>query len=52
MNRLGNSLGTTVNTYNAASKEFGKIDKDVTKITGSSLDAEILQLDKPSTDED
>ncbi len=51
MTKLGNSLGTTVNAYNSASKEFVKIDKDVTKITGESLDAELLQLDKPSTEE-
>lgn len=46
--RVGNSLGTTVNAYNSASKEFGKIDKDVTKITGTSLDSDILQIEKPS----
>jgi len=51
MMKLGNSLGTTVNAYNTASKEFTKIDKDVTKITGDSIDAELLQLDKPSSDE-
>ncbi len=33
--KIGNSLSTTVNHYNHASKEFGKIDKDVYKITGS-----------------
>ncbi len=51
MTKLGNSLGTTVNAYNTASKEFVKIDKDVTKISGKSIDSELLQLDKPSTDE-
>jgi DNA recombination protein RmuC len=48
MSKLGNSLGTTVNAYNSASKEFTKIDKDVTKLTGGSIDAELLELDKPS----
>jgi DNA recombination protein RmuC len=51
MAKLGNSLGTTVNAYNTASKEYGKIDKDITKLTGESLDPEILQLDKPSAEE-
>lgn len=36
--KLGGSLGTTINHYNRASGELKKIDKDVTKITGSSLD--------------
>lgn len=46
--KLGNTLGTTVNHYNTASKELGKIEKDVTKITGASPEIEILTLDKPS----
>jgi len=50
MKKLGNHLGTTVNMYNAAYKEFGKIDKDVAKITGKKTEVEIEQLDKPSTD--
>ena len=33
MNKVGNHLSTTVNAYNNAGKEFGKIDKDVIKIT-------------------
>jgi DNA recombination protein RmuC len=33
MKKLGNSLDTSVNQYNQAYKEFGKIDKDVYKIT-------------------
>lgn len=32
-NRLGKSLSAAVNHYNDTSKEFGKIDKDVTKIS-------------------
>lgn len=47
MNKLGNTLGTTINHYNNAYKEFGKIDKDVTRITGESIDSEPLVLDKP-----
>lgn len=45
--KVGNSLGTTVNHYNAAQKELGKIDKDVTKITGSSVEIEQIALEKP-----
>ncbi len=45
--KMGNSLGTTVNHYNAAQKELGKIDKDVTKIAGEGVDIELLTLEKP-----
>jgi len=49
MMKLGNNLGTTVNMYNSASKEFKKIDKDVTKITGKETEIEPLEIDKPQT---
>jgi len=45
--KVGNALGTTVNHYNAAQKELGKIDKDVTKITGDSPELEQLSLERP-----
>lgn len=45
--KVGNSLSTTVNHYNAASKELGKIDKDVMRITGDSMEIEGLALEKP-----
>jgi len=45
--KLGANLSTTVNMYNSANKEFVKIDKDITKITGESIDSELLQIDKP-----
>lgn len=51
MNKLGNALGTTVNHYNAAHKELGKVDKDVVKIAGGDVTIEPLQLDKPRADE-
>jgi DNA recombination protein RmuC len=51
MTKLGNSLGTTVNHYNNASKEFKKVDKDVVKIAGGEEKAEVLQIDKPLGDE-
>lgn len=50
--KVGNSLGTTVNHYNAAQKELGKIDKDVLKITGEGIDTETLALEKPTKLED
>ncbi|GAC1386559.1 MAG: hypothetical protein NVS1B7_4280 [Candidatus Saccharimonadales bacterium] len=51
MQKLGNSLGTTVNHYNAANKEFQKVDTDIYRIAGESVGAEALLLPKPA-DED
>ena len=51
MQKLGNSLGTTVNHYNAAHKELKKVDKDVLKIAGTSPAVEPLLISRP-TDED
>ncbi len=45
--KLGNNLSTTVNTYNTSYKEFGKIDKDVLRITGEAVGSEPQVLDKP-----
>jgi DNA recombination protein RmuC len=47
MEKLGNNLGTAVNSYNQAYKEFGKIDKDVVKITENEKTIEPLQIEKP-----
>lgn len=47
MHKLGNSLSTTVNAYNTAHKELGKIDKDVLRITGETAGVEVMSLDKP-----
>ena len=47
MEKLGNNLGTAVNSYNQAYKEFGKIDKDVVKITETEKAIEPLQIEKP-----
>ncbi len=49
--KLGNALSTTINHYNATGKEFKKIDKDIMRITGETLDFDPLVLDKPDTDE-
>lgn len=46
--KLGNSLSTAVNHYNAAGKEFKKIDKDVYRITGASPELDTALLEKPS----
>ena len=52
MQKLGNSLGTTVNHYNSAHKELGKVDKDVIKITESNSSVvDPLLVDKPQRDE-
>lgn len=48
--KLGNTLGTAVNHYNASNKEFGKIDKDILKITDSTMELDLPKLDKPSED--
>ena len=45
--KLGASLGTVVNHFNSSAKEFKKIDKDVMRITGSSIDFEANLIDKP-----
>lgn len=45
--KVGNSLSTTVNHYNHAHKELLKIDKDVTRVTGSGIDVETITLDRP-----
>lgn len=51
MQRLGKSLGTTVNHYNSAHKELNKIDKDVVKITEGKPSVDPVELDKPRTDD-
>lgn len=51
MQKLGNSLGTTVNHYNNAHKELQKIDKDVVKISKTNPSVEALIVDKPQSDD-
>ena len=48
--KIGSHLDTTVNMYNKASKELGKIDKDVLRITGEAAGIEPMQVDKPVSD--
>ncbi len=51
LKKLGNALGTTVNHYNNASKEFVKIDKDVVKIAGTTAAIEPHAIDRPKGDD-
>ncbi|PLS81802.1 DNA recombination protein RmuC [Candidatus Saccharibacteria bacterium] len=51
MQKLGATLGTTVNHYNRAHKELKKIDKDIVKIADTTPVVEPLLLDKPQGDE-
>ena len=48
--KLGNSLSTTVNHFNAGSKELGKIDKDVLRITGTSMEIDTPLIERPVSD--
>jgi len=51
MRKMGGHLSTTVNAYNTSYKELGKIDKDVTRITGrdeSVVEPELIE--KPKTE--
>ncbi|HUC96020.1 MAG TPA: DNA recombination protein RmuC [Candidatus Saccharimonadia bacterium] len=50
MQKLGLSLGTTVNHYNRAHHELKKVDKDIIKIADSKPSVEPLLLDKPDED--
>ena len=52
LQKLGGHLGTTVNTYNTAYKEFKKIDKDVVKISGQGGGVEPTLIDKPKNEEE
>ncbi len=52
MRKLGVTLGTSVNHYNTAYKELKKVDKDVLRITGESINIDPTLLDKPTFDED
>ncbi|MFA5993759.1 MAG: DNA recombination protein RmuC [Parcubacteria group bacterium] len=50
MRKVQGSLGTTVNHFNVAYKELGKIDKDVSRITKTEKTIEPIILDKPVID--
>ncbi len=49
--KLGSNISATVNCYNTAYKELGKIDKDVVKIAESEPSIEVKELEKPKVEE-
>ena len=51
MKKMGNNLSTTVNSYNTAYKELGKIDKDVVKLVGGEKVISVETVEKPLIDE-
>jgi DNA recombination protein RmuC len=46
-NSLGNALSTVVNQYTLSGKELKKIDKDILRITESSPELNLLEVEKP-----
>ena len=52
MQKLGNSLGTTINHYNAAHKALGHMDRDVVKIAQTNPSVAPLVLDKPLAEDE
>lgn len=50
LQKLGTQMSATVNTYNSAYKEFGKINKDVVKITGEQSEVNPLEIDRPQVE--
>lgn len=49
--KVGNSLSATVGHYNSASKELGKIDKDIVKIGGGDTVLDVEQVERPRIDD-
>ena len=49
--KIGIHLGTTVNMYNHAQKELGKIDKDVFKLSGKAIGVEPMNLEAPENED-
>lgn len=49
-NKLGKNLSTVVNQYELSNKELKKIDKDVFRITGDSINLELETVEKPDTE--
>lgn len=48
LKKMGKHLGTTVGAYNDAYKEFGKIDKDILRITDKEVGVEKVVLEGPA----
>lgn len=51
MKKLGIHLSSVVNSYNKASREFKKVDKDVVKITGGESKIEVEEVETPLLEE-
>ncbi len=51
MQKLGTSLGTSVNHFNNAHKELKKVDKDVVKIANTEASVEPMAIEKPSLED-
>lgn len=51
MKRLGGHLSTTVSTYNKASRELAKVDKDVVKITDGRSKIKTTEVEAPLIEE-
>jgi len=45
--KLGKSIETVVNHFNKSNHQFRKIDKDITRITGETIEIENLVIEKP-----
>jgi len=50
--KIGRNLTTTVNAYNSTSKELGKIDKDILKITGEAAGIVPDLIERPNDEVD
>ncbi|MEK7099230.1 MAG: DNA recombination protein RmuC [Patescibacteria group bacterium] len=48
--KIGTHLTTTVSMYNNAGKEFGKVDKDIGRITGERMGVEQTMISAPSSE--
>jgi len=48
LNKLGIHLGTTINIYNRAYKEFSKIEKDAAKLIGGKARIKPKEIEKPN----
>lgn len=51
MQKLGNSLGTTVGHFNTAHKELAKVDKDIVRISDVSPEIDPILLDRPNVED-
>jgi len=52
LGKLGTHLGTTVNTYNRAYKEFAKIEKDTARLTEGKERVKPKEIEKPKSVEE